>query len=73
MTFADETISLGSWIATDETVKLNRGMLIHFTKALFKAMDYAENEIKSKQPPLSQNNSSKRKRVYMHNVVMQNG
>lgn len=41
LTFSDESIGLGSWITSDKFVKYNRRRLVHFTKALFKAMDYA--------------------------------
>ncbi len=44
MTFSDETVSLGSWAASNETVEMNSAMLVRFARALFKAMDSAANE-----------------------------
>lgn len=41
MTFADETVSLASWIVMPEFAEANRDVLVRFTRALFKAMDYA--------------------------------
>ena len=39
MTFADETVSLSSWIVTPSYVEANRDVVVRFTRALFKAMD----------------------------------
>lgn len=44
LTFSDETIGLSSWVTSDSLINLNRGLLVRFTKALFKAMDYSANE-----------------------------
>lgn len=44
MTFADETVSLASWIAMPTYAEENRDVLVRFTRALFKAMDYAATE-----------------------------
>lgn len=41
MTFSDETVSLASWIAMPDYAKDNRDIIVRFTRALFKAMDYA--------------------------------
>ncbi len=41
MTFSDTTISLASWIAMPKYAEENRDILLRFTRALFKAMDYA--------------------------------
>ena len=41
MTFADETVSLSSWIVTPDYVEANRDVVVRFTRALFKAMDAA--------------------------------
>lgn len=41
MTFADETVSLSSWIVTPSYVEANRDVVVRFTRALFKAMDAA--------------------------------
>jgi len=41
MTFADETVSLASWIVMPKYAEENREVLVKFTRALFKAMDYA--------------------------------
>lgn len=41
MTFADETVSLASWIVMPGYAEANRDVLLRFTRALFKAMDYA--------------------------------
>ena len=41
MTFSDETVSLASWIVMPEYAEANRDVLVRFTRALFKAMDYA--------------------------------
>lgn len=44
MTFADETVSLASWIVMPKYAEENRDTLVKFTRALFKAMDYAATE-----------------------------
>ena len=44
MTFADQTVSLASWIAMPKYAEENRDVLVRFTRALFKAMDYAATE-----------------------------
>ena len=44
LTFSDETIGLGSWVSSNKFIQYNRRRLVHFTKALFKAMDYAADE-----------------------------
>lgn len=44
MTFADETVSLASWIVMPKYAEENRDVLVRFTRALFKAMDYAATE-----------------------------
>ena len=44
MTFSDKTISLASWIAMPKYASENRDVLVRFTRALFKAMDYAATE-----------------------------
>lgn len=41
LTFADKTVSLASWIAMPEYAADNKDVLVRFTRALFKAMDYA--------------------------------
>lgn len=41
MTFADKTVSLASWICMPKYAEENRDVLVRFTRALFKAMDYA--------------------------------
>ncbi len=41
LTFSDKTVSLASWIAMPEYAKENRDVLVRYTRALFKAMDYA--------------------------------
>lgn len=41
MTFSDKTVSLASWICMPDYAKENRDVLVRFTRALFKAMDYA--------------------------------
>lgn len=43
-TFSDETIGLSSWVTSEKFIELNHGLLVRFTKALFKAMDYAAND-----------------------------
>lgn len=44
LTFADQTVSLASWIALPDFAQENRDVLVKFTRALFKAMDYAAND-----------------------------
>lgn len=44
MTFADQTVSLASWISMPKYAQENRDVLVRFTRALFKAMDYAATE-----------------------------
>ena len=44
LTFQDDTISLASWIVMPEYAEANRDVLVRFTRALFKAMDYAADE-----------------------------
>ncbi len=44
LTFSDTTVSLASWIAMPDYAQENREVLVRFTRALFKAMDYAANE-----------------------------
>lgn len=44
MTFKDTTISLASWICTPSYAEENRDILVKFTRALFKGMDYAADE-----------------------------
>ena len=44
MTFADQTVSLASWIVMPKFAEENRDVLVRFTRALFKAMDYAATE-----------------------------
>ena len=44
MTFSDETVSLASWIVMPSYAEANRDVLVRFTRALFKAMDYAATE-----------------------------
>ncbi len=44
LTFSDKTVSLASWIAMPNYAKENRDILVRFTRALFKAMDYAADE-----------------------------
>ena len=41
MTFSDKTVSLASWICMPKYAEENRDVLVRFTRALFKAMDYA--------------------------------
>lgn len=41
MTFSDKTVSLASWIAMPQYCKDHRDVLVRFTRALFKGMDYA--------------------------------
>lgn len=44
LTFKDDTVSLASWIAMPKYAEENRDVLVRFTRALFKAMDYAAND-----------------------------
>ena len=44
LTFADDTVSLASWIAMPKFATEKRDVLVRFTRALFKAMDYAAEE-----------------------------
>lgn len=44
VTFSDQTVSLASWICMPKYAEGNRDILLRFTKALFKAMDYAADE-----------------------------
>jgi NitT/TauT family transport system substrate-binding protein len=44
LTFADQTVSLASWICMPDYADENRDILVRFTRALFKAMDYAAND-----------------------------
>ncbi len=44
LTFSDKTVSLASWIAMPNYAKENRDVLVRFTRAIFKAMDYAAAE-----------------------------
>lgn len=44
MTFADATVSLASWICMPSYAAEKRDVLLRFTRALFKAMDYAADE-----------------------------
>lgn len=44
MTFADETVSLASWICMPAYAQENRDVLVRFTRALFKGMDYAADD-----------------------------
>lgn len=41
LTFKDTTVSLASWIVMPKFAKENRDVLVRYTRALFKAMDYA--------------------------------
>ncbi len=41
LTFADTTVSLASWIVTPKYADANKDKLVRFTRALYKAMDYA--------------------------------
>ena len=43
-TFIDTTVSLASWIVMPKYAEENRDVLVRFTRALFKAMDYAATE-----------------------------
>lgn len=44
MTFADTTVSLASWIVTPKYAQANEDKILRFTRALYKAMDYAAND-----------------------------
>ncbi len=44
MSFKDTTVSLASWIVMPSYAEENKDILVRFTKALFKAMDYAADE-----------------------------
>ena len=44
LTFADQTVSLASWIAMPEFAAENKDVLVRFTRALFKGMDYGATE-----------------------------
>lgn len=44
MSFKDTTVSLASWIAMPSYADEHRDILVRFTKALFKAMDYAADD-----------------------------
>lgn len=44
LTFSDTTVSLASWIATSKYADENQDKLLRFTRALFKAMDYAADD-----------------------------
>lgn len=44
LTFFDTTVSLASWIATPRYAEANQDKILRFTKALFKAMDYAADD-----------------------------
>ena len=44
MTFADTTVSLASWICMPKYGEENHDLLVRFTRALFKGMDYSANE-----------------------------
>lgn len=44
LTFADTTVSLASWIVMPGYAAENRDILVRFTRALFKGMDYAADE-----------------------------
>ena len=44
MTFSDTTVSLASWICMPKFAAEKRDVLLRFTRALFKGMDYAANE-----------------------------
>lgn len=41
LTFADTTVSLASWIVTPKYADANKDKIVRFTRALYKAMDYA--------------------------------
>lgn len=44
LTFSDTTVSLASWICMPTYATDNRDVLVRFTRALFKAMDYAADD-----------------------------
>lgn len=44
LTFSDTTVSLASWIAMPKYTEENKDVLVRFTRALFKAMDYAADD-----------------------------
>ena len=44
LTFSDTSISLASWIVLDKYAGENADLLLSFTKALYKAMDYAADD-----------------------------
>jgi NitT/TauT family transport system substrate-binding protein len=44
MTFSDQTVSLASWICMPDYATESRDVLVRFTRALFKAMDYAADD-----------------------------
>ncbi len=44
LTFKDTTVSLASWIAMPTYAKEKRDVIVRFTRALFKAMDYSATE-----------------------------
>lgn len=44
MTFSDTTVSLASWICMPKYAADNRDLLVRFTRALFKGMDYSADE-----------------------------
>ena len=44
MTFSDTTVSLASWICMPKYGEENHDLLVRFTRALFKGMDYSANE-----------------------------
>lgn len=44
LTFSDTTVSLASWIVMPKYLEENRSNVERFTKALFKAMDYAADD-----------------------------
>ena len=44
LTFSDTTVSLASWIATPKYAEANQDKILRFTKALFKAMNYAADD-----------------------------
>lgn len=52
MTFSDETVSLASWIVMPKYADANKDVLVRFTRALFKAMDYAATEHQSETAAL---------------------
>ena len=44
LTFSDTTVSLASWIVTPKYAQENQDKILRFTKALYKAMDYAADD-----------------------------